>query len=410
MRPRCRSSSTRHAARNVAPVADQLDPYGFDSLTVDALRRRPGAKWAERPELLNLWVADMDFPPAPVITDALRDVLDRGDVGYPKWALVKSPACDAFVERAAARYGWTVDPAEVRELNDVTQGIQIVLEHHTRPGDGVVVLMPSYPPFLHSVLDSGRRLVPVRGSRDTTSPTGWAFDWDSLEAALVAEPAKVLLLCHPHNPTGHVFGDDELRSIAALADRHDLLVISDEIHADLTHAPARHRPMALFAPDRTVTIHAASKAFNLAGLRYALMHLGPAAVRESVLAVPGHVYGEPNIFGAVAAATAWTQGDHWLAAVLDHLDRQRHLAVELVCGALPGAVAAVPSATYLLWVDCNALSLGENPAEEFRRRGVRLSEGPDFGDLGAGCVRLNFATSSGVLRAAVDAMATPPAR
>lgn len=399
----------------LTPVPSPDDPFGLESLTATELARRPGAKWSERPELLNLWVADMDFAPAPVITEALREVLDRGDLGYPAWALVKSPACDAFVERAPARYGWQVDPAEVRELNDVTQGIQIVLEHVTRPGDGVVVLMPSYPPFLHSVEDAGRRLVPVQGSHDESSATGWAFDWDALEATLRAVPAtrplaKVLLLCHPHNPTGHVFSDAELEHIADLAERHDLLIISDEIHADLTHGPHRHRPMALFAPARTVTIHAASKAFNLAGLRYALMHLGPPAVRDAVLSVPGHVYGEPNVFGAVAAATAWTRGDEWLAAVLAHLDRQRHLAVDLVRSRLRGAVACVPAATYLLWIDCHALGLGDNPAKEFQRRGVRLSEGPDFGPSGVGCVRLNFATSSAVLRAAVDSMVTPPER
>ncbi|MFM2078913.1 MAG: hypothetical protein RJA49_2803 [Actinomycetota bacterium] len=389
-------------------MADHQD--GFDSLSLDWLRAKPGAKWGQNRDVLNAWVADMDFPPPPVVATALHDLVDAGDLGYPAWALEHSPALDAFVHRAATRYDWHIDAADCRELNDVTQGIQIALEHHTQPGDGVVVLQPSYPPFLGTVSQMGRRLVPLNGERDTASPTGWAFDWDELDRTLAADPAKVLLLCHPHNPTGHVFGDDELRRIAAVAERHDLLIISDEIHADLTFTGHAHRPIACFAPARTVTLHAASKAFNLAGLRYAVMHIGPDALRARVNAVANHLYGEPNLFGAAAAHAAWTGGDEWLAAVLSHLDRQRHLAVELLRDALPEVVATPPASTYLLWLDCRALGFGDDPSEEFLRRGVRLNEGPEFGARGLGHTRLNFATSSAVLRQIVERMATPPAR
>jgi cystathionine beta-lyase len=386
------------------------DPYGFESLSLDWLQAKPGAKWGQNRDVLNAWVADMDFPPPPVVATALHDLVDSGDLGYPVWALEHSPALDAFVRRSAARYGWHIDAAECRELNDVTQGIQIALDHHTRPGDGVVVLQPAYPPFLNTVSQMGRQLVPLNGERDADSATGWVFDWDELDRTLAGTAAEVLLLCHPHNPTGHVFDDPELQRIAALADRHDLLIISDEIHADLTYTGSAHRPIALYAPERTVTIHAASKAFNLAGLRYAVMHIGPEALRASVHAAANHLYGEPNLFGAAAAHAAWTSGDDWLAAVVAHLDRQRHLAVDLLREALPEVVATAPAATYLLWLDCGALGLGDDPAEEFLRRGVRLNEGPEFGPRGVGHTRLNFATSSAVLRQIVERMATPPAR
>ncbi len=385
------------------------DPFGFDSLSLDWLTTKPGAKWGQNRSALNAWVADMDFRPPPVVSAALQALIETGDLGYPVWGLEHSPALDAFVERAASRYGWHLRAAECCELNDVTQGIQIALEHHTRPGDGVVVLQPSYPPFLKTVELMRRRMVPLDGTRDEASPTGWAFDWERLDEALTATPASVLLLCHPHNPTGHVFDEAELRRIAILAERHDLSIISDEIHADLTFAPARHLPMALYAPARTVSIHAASKAFNLAGLRYAVMHIGPEMLRDRMNEVPNHLYGKPNLFGAAAAHAAWTDGDEWLASLLAHLDDQRRLAVEVVSEALPGVVASVPAATYLLWLDCRSLDLGESPEREFLRRGVRLSEGADFGVLGAGCARLNFATSSDVLREVVRRMASAPA-
>jgi cysteine-S-conjugate beta-lyase len=390
-------------------VADTLDPFGFESLSLDWLQSKPGAKWHRHRRALNAWVADMDFPPPPVVTDALQAVLDTGDLGYPGHLPGPSLARDVFAARCTDRYAWSPNVDEIRELNDVTQGIQIVLHHHTRPGDGVVVLVPSYPPFLRSVEDSHRRLVPCNGRRSAASSTGWEFDYDALEASLRAEPAKVLLLCHPHNPTGHVFDDDELRHLVDIAERHDLIIISDEIHADLTYAPRVHRPIALFAPDRTVTIHAPSKAFNLAGLRYALMHIGPAALRDEILSLPEHLYGEANLFGAEAACAAWSHGDEWLSAVLTHLDGQRHLLADLLAEHLPSVVYTPPAATYLAWLDCRALGYGDDPSREFSRRGVEVNEGPDFGRVGVGHTRVNFATSSSVLRQVVHRMATPPA-
>jgi cystathionine beta-lyase len=383
------------------------DDYGFESLSLDWLKSKPGAKWHRHPGALNAWVADMDFPPASVISDSLRALIDSGDLGYPDHLPKPSPARDTFVERCATRYGWAVEADDIRELNDVTQGIQIVLHHHTQPGDGVVVLVPSYPPFLRSVQQSGRRMVPCRGLR---TGAGWGFDYDALEASLREVPAKVLLLCHPHNPTGHVFDEDELRHLVDIAERHDLLIISDEIHADLTYAPRVHRPIALYAPDRTVTIHAASKAFNLAGVRYALMHLGPAALRDEIMSMPEHLYGEANLFGAEAARVAWTEGDAWLDAVVAHLDHQRLLLADLLAEHLPQVVYTPPAATYLAWLDCRALGWGDDPSREFSRRGVELNEGPEFGELGVGHTRLNFATSSAVLRQVVERMATAPVR
>ena len=395
------SSSSSASAASAAP------DFGFDSLSLDWLRTKPGAKWHRHGVPWNAWVADMDFPPPPCVDQAIRAVLDSGDIGYPDWRHVTggSPAATAFAERCAARYGWTFDPEHLRELNDVLQGIQIVLHLCTEPGDGVVVHTPAYPPFLHSVEDNGRRVVRVPASRSAGSPSGWAFDHEALDARLAAgEQAKVLLLCHPHNPTGHVFSEDELRSLAAIAERHDLLVISDEIHADLTYAPLTHRPMALFAPERTVTIHAASKAFNLAGLRYAIMHVAPAWVRERFGTVPDHMFGATNLMGSAAAEAVWRHGDEWLDAVVAHLDGQRRFLGDLLAMYLPDVVYTPPQGTYLAWLDFRTMDLGDDPSAAFVGNGVRLSEGPNFGPEGHGFARLNFATSTEVLRGTVRAM------
>lgn len=382
--------------------------FDFESVALDWLRTKPGAKWKRTPNAIAAWVADMDFAPPPAVVEALQRVVASGDFGYPDYRenFGGSPATDVFIERCARRYGWHIDQADAMELNDVVQGIQIVLHLCTEPGDRIVVHTPAYPPFLHSVEDDGRVVVPVPAQRSHTSPSGWMFDYDALDATLTAAPAKVLLLCHPHNPTGHVFDEAELSVLASLAQRHNLLIISDEIHADLTFAPAVHRPIALFAPERTVTIHAASKAFNLAALRFAVLHVGAPEVRRALTRVPAHLFGATNLMGAVASEAAWRDGDEWLAAVVAHLDRQRVLLGTLLAEHLPAVGYVPPAATYLAWLDCRPLGLGDDPSATFLERGVRLSEGPNFGAEGHGFARLNIATSSNVLREIVRRMAS----
>ena len=381
--------------------------HDFESISLDWLHKKPGAKWNRTPDAIAAWVADMDFAPAPAIVSALTRAIATGDLGYPDWRSIVggSGATDAFIERCAQRYGWNINADDTREFNDVVQAIQLVLHTYTSPGDGVVVHTPTYPPFLSSLEATGCRLVPIPAVRSTSPAAGWSFDYDALDATLRAQPAKVLLLCHPQNPTGHVFAEDELRVMAALAERHDLLIISDEIHADLTYAPNHHRPMALFAPDRTVSIHAASKAFNLAGVRYAIAHFGSKQARAAADALPEHLLGATNLLGAVAVEAAWRDGDEWLAAALAHLDRQRLLLADLLAQHLPDVTYVPPGATYLAWLDCRALGFGDDPSATFLERGVRLSEGPNFGTEGLGFARLNFATSSGVLREIVERMA-----
>lgn len=384
------------------------DPFGFDELELAWLRSKPGIKWQRSPGALAAWVADMDFRLAPVVLERLAQVVATGDLGYPNWRGFASgtPAREVFAERAARRYGWSVgDAHELRELCDVMQGIEAVLHWCTEPGDAVVLHTPAYPPFFRAVEAAGCRLVEVPLQR---TATGWDPDLDGLARRLAHEPARVLLLCNPQNPTGHVFDGAELVRLAELAERHDLLIVSDEIHADLVYQPHHHVPIASLGPEvaaRTVTLHSASKAFNLAGLRYAIAHVGPEWVRERLAAVPQHVFGAMNLFAVEATRAAWTEGDEWLAAVVDHLDRNRHRLTRLLDEHLPGVDHTPPAGTYLAWLDCRALDLGSDPSDHFRRHGVDLSPGPDFGSPGVGHVRLNLATSGSVLDAVVTAMA-----
>jgi cystathionine beta-lyase len=375
------------------------DLFGFDSVSLEWLRAKQGGKWSREGAALNAWVADMDFPPAPAITAALQAVVDSGDLGYRQWPYHQdSPLKQLFADRMSARYGWAVDAADTQEFDDVVHALQTLIERCTAPGDGVLLHSPSYPPFRASIEGLGRRVIEIPASR---TEIGWAWDYSAVDAA----SATVLLLCHPQNPLGRVFAAAELGDLAALADRHDLLVISDEVHAELVYDGRGHIPFATLPgmAERTVTVTSGSKAFNLAAVRWAIAHVGPQWVRDRLTAVPSHLYGATNLFGVAATVAAWTQCDDWQRAVVAVLDRNRGLVGDLLAKHLPDIDYVVPEATYLAWLDCRQLGFGGEPADVFLRRGVRLSPGPDFG--ASGFVRLNFATSAAILTQIVEGMA-----
>jgi cysteine-S-conjugate beta-lyase len=379
------------------------DPYGLRALDIETLRRKRGIKWGAAPAGYAAWIADMDFTVAPAIRDALRAVIDGDEFGYPDWGGVEalSPAATLFPQRMAERYGWEPALDRVHDLSNVIQGVRAVIHHLSDPGDGVVLHTPSYYPFLDTLVRMDRRLVPVEW-------TGDGFDYERLDADLARGGARVWILANPHNPLGHVFDRTELERVAEIAARHDLTVIADEVHADLTHAPARHVPFASMGPDveaRTVTLTSASKAFNLAGMRWAVMHAGSEAFRGVLAALPGHYLGAPNQMGVVASVAAWTAGDHWLEAVRTVLDENRQTLADLLAGVFPGSGYRPPAATYLAWIDLRGAGFGDDPAATLAERRVVVSPGLQFGPQGAGHIRLNFATSPQVLGEIVKAMA-----
>jgi cystathionine beta-lyase len=380
------------------------DEFGLRSLDVERLRQRRGAKWMARPQPYSAWVADMDFEVAPPIAAALHEVVDRHELGYPNWGgpYAMSPAAKLFPHRMADRYGWEPDLDRVHDLIDVIQGVRSTIHHLSEPGDGVVLHMPAYHPFIDSMEPMGRRLVAVDW-------TDHGFDYDGLEARLTAgESARIWVLCNPHNPLGQVFGRAELERIADIAERFDLVVISDEIHADLTMPGHTHVPFASLGPQvaaRTVTVYAASKAFNLAGLRWAVMHAGHQPMHDVMESLPGHYLGAPNVMAVTAAVAGWTECDAWLDAVIGVVDENRMALGDHLARHLPGCHYEPPAATYLAWVDCRGLGLGDDPASTFAARGVELSPGSQFGELGNGHVRINLATSPAILAATVEAMA-----
>lgn len=375
---------------------------GSFDVPIDWLRSKKAVKW-HRPggEVVPAWVADMDYPVAPQIRAAILATLDRGDLGYPDWPI--HPLAEPFSSRMRARYNWASNPEHIRGVTDLIQALQIVISLATQPGDGIVAHTPNYPPFLATIASMGRTLIPAPLRPE--GPASWAWDHDQLAADLTRARAKLLLLVNPHNPTGRVFTRTELHRIAELSERHDLIVVSDEIHAELTHRPHQHIPFASLSPqtaNRTVTVTSATKAFNIAGLRTAVAHIGPTQLRRAWDAQPPDLYGATNVLGVEATLAAWAHGHDWLTALSTHLLNQReHLAAHLT--GIAAVTMRPPEAGYLAWLDCTRADLPEDPATWFRHHaGIELSPGPDFGPGNRHYARLNFATTTTLLTDITD--------
>jgi cysteine-S-conjugate beta-lyase len=370
---------------------------GLLDLDLERLRARRSIKWSHYgPDCLPAWVAEMDFPVAEPIREVLSEALEHDDFGYPQSS--HALGLEALLaERMQRRYGWELDPARVEVLNDVVQGLWIALLAFSAPGDGVVVQTPIYPPFLDSVCKAGRRLLlsPLVAAADR-----YEIDFDHLRE--VSQGARLLLLCHPHNPTGRVFTRGELERLGGLALELDLCVVSDEIHADLTFPGQNFLPFASLGPElaeRTVTLTSASKAFNIAGLRCAFAHFGSAELQARFNAcVPQHARGGVGILGQHCTLAAWRGGDSWLDEVKLTLDSNRRFVVNALERLAPRLAVRLPEATYLAWLDCQGLGLPLSPARHFlEQAGVALSDGKAFGPGFEQCARLNFGTSPALL-------------
>lgn len=368
-------------------------------LSLDELRLRRSEKWVRYPpDVLPAWVAETDFALAPAVREALLAAVERGDTGYAN----PGELPEAFAAFAAARFGWAVEPPWVHLVADVMTGVLEVLLALTEPGDGVVVNPPVYPPFFNMTRGAGRTIV--------EAPLGGAgrLDLDALERAF-ADGARAYLLCNPHNPTGSVHSRDELAAVAELAVRHGVLVVSDEVHAPMTMPGETHVAFLALggaATDCGIAIASASKSWNVAGLKCALLVAGSERMEGELQKLPDHVRYHTGHLGVLASIAAFRDGTGWLDELVARLDANRRLLAELLADELPGVGYTPPGAGYLAWLDCRALGLGEDPAEAFLERGrVALSPGPAFGEQGKGFARLNFATSAELLREAVRRMA-----
>lgn len=372
----------------------------LEALPLEVLRRRSSTKWRTYPDdVLPLFVAETDFALASPVSAALAEAVAIGDTGYTPPDPGLRAAFPPFAQR---RFGWDVDPQRIRWTCDVMMGVVELLRATIAPGDRVVITTPVYPPFTMCIEEAGGvvEAVPLRDLG-----TAWELDLEGIERALAAG-ARAVLLCNPHNPTGTVHSAAALAALAEIAAAHGAVVISDEIHAPLVHAPAVFTPFLAASETAAAVGYAvtsASKAFNLAGLKCALMITASEETARVVRALPPEVEWRTGLLGAVAAVAAFSPtSDGWLDGLLARLDANRKLLAELLAEHVPLARYRVPDAGFLAWVDLSELGWGEDPARRILTHArVALNPGPSFGPEGAGHVRINFGCGPDVLADAV---------
>jgi len=369
---------------------------------VETLRKRKSHKWqAYPPDVLPAFVAEMDFDLAEPIVEAVRAALAIGDCGYGH----QGELGEVFAAFAEKRLRWSPDPARVFAIPDVMTGIAEVIQAVTPEGAGIVINPPVYQPFFYRLRLAGRRVVeaPLRRLDDGR----YDLDAEALDRALAADGVHAYLLCSPHNPTGRVWSRQQLLTAADLCQRHGKALLVDEIHAPLVLPGAEQVPFLSLdheMTERCVAFTSASKAWNIPGLKCGVAIAGSAELGAALderweALLPG----QPGVPATIAA---FARSLPWLDALGAQLDENRSLLVRLLADRLPGVGYVPPEASFLAWLDCRALGLGEDPAEAFLARGrVALSPGPGFGTQGQGFARLNMGTSPELIAEAVSRMA-----
>ena len=364
------------------------------------LRKRKSVKWRKYPQdVLPLPVAEMDFPIAEQIKAALVDMIDRSDTGY----LGPFPELfQAFSNFAEDKWNWHADVEHMRIATDVGVGIVEVMRTLISPGDKVILNSPVYDNMWNWVNEVKAELtdVPLRANG-----MEYSLDLAALEAAY-KNGAKVHLLCNPHNPVGILHSPSTLEKIAELALKYKVTVISDEIHAPLVFPENTFTPfLAVSDTSREVgiTVTSASKAFNLAGLKCALIISGGKRLKDQINSMPISVAFRASLFGAVAATAALSQARPWLDGALVALDHNRKLLKELIDSQIPAISYRVPDFGYLAWLDLSRLGLGDNPADLILERGkVAINSGSMYGKQYPKFARLNFGTSPEIITEAIN--------
>ena len=370
------------------------------ALPLHELRKRKSVKWRQFPsDVLPLPVAEMDFPIAEPIKSALHDMVDRSDTGY----LGPFPEMfEAFAHFSQLRWKWSVDVSHMRIATDVGVGTVEVLRTLINRGEKVMLNSPVYDNMWRWVAEVEATLVDV----PLTNENGeYSLDLNNIEREY-RDGVKVHILCHPHNPVGAIFTSDLLSQLASLAKRYGVHIISDEIHGPLVFERRDFTPFLAVSDDAKdvgVTVTSASKGFNLAGLKCAVIVTSSAAIREKINSMPISVAFRASLFGAVAATAAFRDSDSWLDGVVSTLNQNRELIRNLIDTKIPAIKYRAPDFGYLAWLDLSALQLGDDPAKTILERGkLALNGGHMYGPRHAQYVRMNFGTSPEIITEAFD--------
>lgn len=404
--PRSPEPSADVGARAGAEPLDRDALFArWDALTPEQLRAQGSMKWTMFPGTIGAWVAESDLGTAPAVTAALHAAVEAGHLGYLPRAVAAEHAA-ATSEWMRDRYDWEVPRSRVHHLADVISGLDVAIEHYSRPGSAVIVPTPAYMPFLTVPTSHGRAVIEVPLADDGARQT---FDLDAIDREL-AGGAGLVVLCNPLNPGGRVFEREELEALAGVVERHGARVFADEVHAPMIYDGVRHVPYASVsaaAASHSITVTSASKAFNLAGTKAAQLIVtndADAEVWQKLGPMAGH---GASILGIVANTAAYRDGRDWLEATVAYYDANRRALRDLLAERLPEVGYRMPEGTYIAWLDVSRLGLGDDPATTLRERsGLAVTDGSACGAAGAGHVRVILATPRPIVEQLVQRLAS----
>lgn len=371
---------------------------------LESLRRRSSEKWGTfPPDVLPMFVAEMDFPLAPEIKAALQEAIEAGDTGYVNPHDTRAAA--AFAGFAQHTWGWSPQVHRMGVTTDVSVVIVESLRRLIPAGAGVVITPPVYPPFFDLVPEAGGTVVQVPLLDDGRS---YALDLDGIGRALSAG-ARGVLLCNPHNPVGLVHSREQLAELSAIVARRGGFVVSDEIHAPLTHSGHAFTPYLTVsdeARDHGIAAESGSKAFNLAGLKTAFFVAESDRMTKLITSLPEEVTFRAGLFGLIATRAGFTHSRGWLEATVAAIEHNITVLEQQLAASLPAVRLRRPGASYLAWLDMSMLGWGDDPAHvALQNAKVALSSGPAFGPQGIGHARINLACAPATITQAVGRLA-----
>jgi len=371
----------------------------FD-LVVNRLKTH-SVKWdTYPPDVLPMWIADLDFKAPPSVLKILEEKINHGIFGYESDFLILKQVFAAWVKE---HYSWDIREEEIMFIPGVVTGLNLIVQSLGHPGESLIIQPPVYPPFFK--VASYAQMQTIESNLVESAEGFYTLDFQELESAVTPQ-TKFLILCSPHNPVGRVFSREELKTLADICVRKNLLIISDEIHCDLLFDGRKHIPIASINEDiaqQTITLMAPSKTFNLAGLKCSFMIIKNPSLRSQIEEGRRGLVGCPSLLSMEAAYAAYADGSGWLQQLIAYLQENRDFLVSFLHEEIPSIRVFPPEGTYLAWLDCRKLGEKCNPYEFFLEKAkIAFNDGGAFGNQGKGFVRMNFGCPRSTLEQALE--------